>query len=405
VKAFLKHIFLLLLIETILFGAQNRIVNVQVNDFAVIVEFSSPPKLDQIKQNTLDDPKGKSKYRQYFDLSAVLAIKAQVFKKNKLFDEMRISQFDKDSVRLVVLLDRKDKFDYKIDDKKVIFESQNSGAKEEKSSENEVKKDLSAKAVLNDLNLELETKPTSPQKDSAQTVSPSINSDGRKKIIVLDPGHGGKDSGAIGIKSKMEKDVVLALAEVTKGLLEKRGYEVLMTRNNDYFVELQDRTKFADSKGADLFLSIHANAVDLRHSDPGKAKGIETFFLSPARSDRAKRVAQIENGPSMDLMDSLSKGTFLTVLNREKIVASNKFAIDIHRAVLTNLRAKYKDEVDGGVREAPFWVLVGAQMPAVLIEIGYITNPEEGQRLDNPVFRALFARGLAEGIDRYFENN
>ena len=408
----LKLLFLVLFFAVGLFAAEAKLVSVKTSDTSVVLEFSSPVSSDDIKQNKLDNPQNKSTYRSFFDIRAVSMIKPQSFTKTKLFDALKVSQFDKEHIRVVAVLDTHDKLVYRIDGKSVIVENEQKQSKEKqdttKSQDNSTKsentKNEAAKDVLSNLNLESDKKQES-------TIEPSLVNNSqpqvpdKRKIIVIDPGHGGKDSGAIGINSKKEKNIVFAVAVLTKELLEKRGYKVLLTRDGDYFVELQDRTRFADSKGADLFLSIHANAVDLRHSDPGKAKGVETFFLSPARSERAKRAAEKENGPSMDVMDSITKGAFLNVLNREKIVASNKFAIDIHRAVLANLRAKFKDTVDGGVREAPFWVLVGAQMPAVLVEIGYITNPDEAERFDNPIFRNLLARGLADAVDSYFENN
>ncbi len=371
------------------------------------MEFASPLSKSDIKQNTLENPANKSTIRQFFDINAVLVMKPEVIAISNLSREIRVSQFDKEHIRVVLLLDKKDKIDYKLDGKLFIISSSSKKPLINETQDKSPKKESSN--ILNELNLELE-------KNSSAITSTNMAIDDklpikskerleRKKLIVLDPGHGGKDSGAIGVSSRMEKNIVLNMAIITKAILEKRGYEVVLTRDADYFVELQDRTRFANSKGADLFISIHANAVDLKHSDPGKAKGVETFFLSPARSDRAKRAAEKENGANMDMMDDLSRGTFLNVLNRDKIVASNKLAIDIHRFVLGNVRSKFNQAVDGGVREAPFWVLVGAQMPAILLEIGYITNPDEAERFDSPIFKALLAKGVADGVDSYFDNN
>lgn len=226
-----------------------------------------------------------------------------------------------------------------------------------------------------------------------------------EKLIVIDAGHGGKDSGALSDKkgSLKEKDIVLSAALKLGNELKKRGYRVLYTRSSDKFINLRDRTKYANDKRADLFISIHANAAP----NAAKAKsseGLETFFLSPARSERSKKAAEKENQGDFEEMNYFSKQSVLNFLNREKIVASNKLAIDVQKNILTQTRKKYRI-VDGGVREAPFWVLVGAQMPAILIEIGYITHPSEGKRIASKSFQDLLVKGIADGVESYFYNN
>ncbi len=222
-----------------------------------------------------------------------------------------------------------------------------------------------------------------------------------KKVVVIDAGHGGKDAGAVGYKRYQEKKAVLKIAMLVRDILKKQGYRVYLTRSDDTFVKLTERTHFANRKKADLFISIHANAA------PRKQKltlrGIETFFLSPAKTAKAKRIAAKENGTMQ--LDRKSQDTLLSFLNRAKIVQSNKLAIDIQSGILSSVRKKYDKIVDGGVREAPFWVLVGAQMPAVLTEIGYITNPVEAERLFNPFYQKALAQGIANGINNYFAKN
>jgi len=222
--------------------------------------------------------------------------------------------------------------------------------------------------------------------------------------VVIDPGHGGKDGGAVGYRGKREKDAVLALAKELKTILRKRGYRVYLTRERDRFIPLKRRTRFANRKHADLFISIHANAAP-RRGDKIKNRGIETYFLSRARTNRAKRVAAIENSSDIKSMDRYSKEAYLSVLNREKIIESNKLAIDLQRQMLMSVRRAYNGVVDNGVREGPFWVLVGAQMPAVLIEVGYITNPTEALRLFSSKYRKLLAEGIANGVDSYVYHN
>ena len=225
-----------------------------------------------------------------------------------------------------------------------------------------------------------------------------------KKVIVIDPGHGGRDPGATS-KKKYEKDVTLNISKYLKADLEKKGFKVYLTRTKDTYVKLSSRTKYANKKHADIFISIHANAAPKKSAS--KAHGVESYFLSPARSARAKRVAALENKGDMTGMGWSSKDSLLTILNRAKITAANKMAIDIQKNMLYSLRKQYgKNAIrDGGVREGPFWVLVGAQMPSVLIEVGYITHPKEGYRITTKKYQKLIAYGIGHGIESYFMKN
>ncbi|NPA11320.1 MAG: N-acetylmuramoyl-L-alanine amidase [Epsilonproteobacteria bacterium] len=220
-----------------------------------------------------------------------------------------------------------------------------------------------------------------------------------KKIIVIDPGHGGKDSGGYANRVK-EKDVVLKVARYLREELKKRGYRVYLTRYRDKFIRLKNRTHFANVKKADLFISLHCNIAPKHLKGP---HGIETYFLSPNRSERAIRVARLENREIKGL-NYLDQRVILGFLNRDRIIDSNKLAIDIQKGMLSSLRRRYYVK-DGGVRPAPFWVLVGTQMPAILIEMGYLTNPTEAKRLKSPAYQKLIAKGIAKGIDEYFKKN
>ncbi|EFC32426.1 TPA: N-acetylmuramoyl-L-alanine amidase [Campylobacter jejuni] len=242
-------------------------------------------------------------------------------------------------------------------------------------------------------------------KKTTQSSSKTLNTNYKSgKLVVIDAGHGGKDSGALGDKGNLkEKDIVLSTALKLGNELKKRGYKVLYTRSSDKFINLRDRTKYANDKRADLFISIHANAAP-NATKAKSSEGVETFFLSPARSERSKKAAEKENQGDFEEINYFSKQSILNFLNREKIVASNKLAIDVQKNILTQTRKKYKI-IDGGVREAPFWVLVGAQMPAILIEIGYITHPNEGKRIANKAFQDLLVKGVADGVESYFYNS
>ena len=226
-----------------------------------------------------------------------------------------------------------------------------------------------------------------------------------KKVIVIDPGHGGRDGGASYKRKRFEKNITLNISKYLKKELETFGFKVYLTRKKDRYLKLSYRTKYANSKHADIFISIHANAA--RKSRAHKAHGVESYFLSPARSARAKRVAALENKGDMTGMGWSSKDSLLTILNRAKITAANKMAIDIQKNMLFSLRQKYgkKNIRDGGVREGPFWVLVGAQMPSVLVEVGYISHPKEGYRISTKAYQKLIAKGIAKGIESYFIKN
>ncbi|HDZ4980425.1 TPA: N-acetylmuramoyl-L-alanine amidase [Campylobacter jejuni] len=252
----------------------------------------------------------------------------------------------------------------------------------------------------------IQTTNQNANKKATQSSSKTLNTNYKSgKLVVIDAGHGGKDSGALSDKkgSLKEKDIVLSTALKLGNELKKRGYKVLYTRSSDKFINLRDRTKYANDKRADLFISIHANAAP-NATKAKSSEGVETFFLSPARSERSKKAAEKENQGDFEEINYFSKQSILNFLNREKIVASNKLAIDVQKNILTQTRKKYKI-VDGGVREAPFWVLVGAQMPAILIEIGYITHPNEGKRIANKAFQDLLVKGIADGVESYFYNN
>jgi len=227
----------------------------------------------------------------------------------------------------------------------------------------------------------------------------------KRYLIVIEPGHGGHDSGAIGGSRRyMEKKAVLQISLRLRRHLKAMGFGVLMTRSSDRFVKLRYRTRYSNRMHGDIFVSIHANAAGSRRRYK-TAYGIETYFLQVTRNERAKRVAAMENSVVLNKKDRLSKNVILNaVLTGPKIVLSNKLAIDVQKGMLSNLRRRYSRVKDGGVRPAPFWVLVGAEMPAILIETGYISNPWEKKRLFDPRYQDLMAKGIAEGIARYLRN-
>ncbi|WP_390487227.1 N-acetylmuramoyl-L-alanine amidase family protein [Helicobacter pylori] len=225
----------------------------------------------------------------------------------------------------------------------------------------------------------------------------------KHKKIVLDAGHGGKDCGAMSANLVCEKDIVLEVVKFLYKELKKRGYSVLLTRDKDIYIDLVARTELANRKSADLFISVHANSIP-KHST-SNAHGIETYFLSTARSERARKVAEQENKDDVNLMDYFSKSLLLNSLNTQRLIVSNKLAIDVQYGMLQSVRKNYPDVVDGGVREGPFWVLAGALMPSILIEIGYNSHAIESKRIQSKPYQKILAKGIADGIDSFFSKN
>ncbi|WQR82642.1 N-acetylmuramoyl-L-alanine amidase [Helicobacter pylori] len=225
----------------------------------------------------------------------------------------------------------------------------------------------------------------------------------KHKKIILDAGHGGKDCGAMSANLVCEKDIVLEVVKFLHKELKKRGYSVLLTRDKDIYIDLVARTELANKKSADLFISVHANSIP-KHST-SNAHGIETYFLSTARSERARKVAEQENKDDVNLMDYFSKSLLLNSLNTQRLIVSNKLAIDVQYGMLQSVRKNYPDVVDGGVREGPFWVLAGALMPSILIEIGYNSHAIESKRIQSKPYQKILAKGIADGIDSFFSKN
>jgi N-acetylmuramoyl-L-alanine amidase len=225
------------------------------------------------------------------------------------------------------------------------------------------------------------------------------------RVVVIDPGHGGRDPGRIGPNGLAEKDVTLMVAQRLAAVLRERGYEVHLTRENDRYVSLPERPKLANRWKGDrpvaVFLSIHANAAP-----SSAARGFETFFLSEARTDDERRVAEMENeaihfddhGPA-----SAENGLdhILNTLRSDFLMrASHDLA-----AVLQEKLAGFHPGPNRGVKRAGFYVLVGAIMPAVLIETAFLSNREEAALLGTQSFRQKIALGIADGVDEFFSRN
>jgi len=235
---------------------------------------------------------------------------------------------------------------------------------------------------------------------STNTSGPNI--DRSESLIVIDAGHGGHDSGATSA-GLYEKNLVLQIAQRTAGKFKAMGYNVHLTRDNDRFIKLSGRTKIADRKDAKVFISIHANAI-ANKSRFQVVEGVETYFLQKTRDAKSQRIAARENAAVLQGADTLSKNVIIdAVLNGPKIIESNKLAIDVQSNIVKQLREKYNTK-NGGVRPAPFYVLVGASRPSILVEVGYITNDKERARLFTTDYQERIAKGVVAGATRYIDN-
>ena len=366
----------------------------------IVLEFNRDLKRSDYKDFTIAS---SDNFRFVIDFSA-----RQKSQKTRLKDsfvsDVRVSQYNDKTVRIVLSNPKEFNANVEINGNMMIL-STAEGLKAAKSARAEKNKDQKSgrkHGREQDSEPQISTIEESGGAKSTSVAAGKIYKSTKGKLIVIDPGHGGSDSGAVGNGLK-EKNVVLATSKKLGALLAKRGYRVLYTRSTDVFINLRSRTAFAAKKNADMFISIHANAAP-NASAASKMSGVETFFLSPARSERSKNAAALENRGDLEDMNTFSKQTFLNFLNREKIISSNKLAIDIQSYMLSSVKKSFSSR-DGGVREAPFWVLVGATMPAVLVEIGYITHPQEGKNLGKSAYQDRIAQGIANGVDAYFQKN
>ncbi len=257
-----------------------------------------------------------------------------------------------------------------------------------------------------------------PQKDRQLAKNAKISTKGKKRVprgkaqelppdvslakalglgigrVVIDPGHGGKDPGCMwrGLK---EKDITLDIAKrVAEKLRKRMGCEVLLTRSHDKYLALEERTAFANTKDADLFVSIHINAAPSH-----RLSGLETYFLNLATDEQSMQVAARENATTTRTIGDLQVILNDLMLN-SKINESNLMARKLHKSMFDRVRSKYKVR-DLGVKQAPFYVLIGAQMPSVLVEVGFMTNAEEHRRLGTNTYRNLVADGITDGVVAY----
>ena len=236
------------------------------------------------------------------------------------------------------------------------------------------------------------TGPTSAQTPSGR-LQPTAASPA-SKVIVIDPGHGGKDPGAIGRKGLQEKEMVLDIGHRLRRLLERQGHKVVMTRKDDTFISLDDRATLANDRQADLFISIHANASPKRN-----VSGVEIYLLGRATDADARATAARENGGDAARMNDLEQ-IFSDMALDYRINHSILLAHQTRDAFVRTVGREYRVN-DLGVKRAPFYVLMKSSMPSILAEVSFISNPAEEARLGQPAYRQKVAEALREGIQQY----
>ncbi len=219
---------------------------------------------------------------------------------------------------------------------------------------------------------------------------------GRIRRIVVDPGHGGHDPGAIGAGKSMEKDIVLAIGlKLAERLRSELGMDVVMTRSTDVFIPLEERTAIANKINADLFISVHANASLNR-----RATGIETYYLNLAKTDKAKQLAARENNTTLEKV-SVLQGVLFDLMANSKINDSAHLADEVQKGTVKRVSGRYPATKNNGVKQGPFYVLVGATMPSILVETAFLSNEVEEKELNDPTYQDTTVEGIVDGVRSY----
>ncbi len=232
-----------------------------------------------------------------------------------------------------------------------------------------------------------------PQDRTTYTLAQQLGLGVRK--IVIDPGHGGKDSGATGNGLK-EKDIVLDLAKRLETILERDGkYEIVLTRDTDKYISLEERTAIANGNDADLFISLHINAHTAE-----TANGLETYYLNLSNDPDEMRVAAFENATSELQLSDLQE-VLANIMQNSKVNESSRLAQSIHTSLVSGLNDHHMHLRDLGVKRAPFYVLIGAEMPSILLELGFVSNEEDSQKLKREEFLQTSAELISSGIHNY----
>jgi N-acetylmuramoyl-L-alanine amidase len=273
--------------------ASHRLQSIDFKDDSLVLEFDNDMSSQAIKYFTMFDSKNKQ-YRYIFDIHNSMLTKSETLRKPGV-NRVRLAQFTPDTLRLVIENDKKLAISFKNDSNQFIVDIGGLSIADKGATYSE----NAEKSEKIEAGIKLEETSAPKRLD-------------KNKVIVIDAGHGGKDPGAIGCEGYQEKNIVFQVAKELKGILKSRGYKVFMTRDSDRFVKLSLRTQYANKKNADIFVSIHANAVAEKNAE--SATGIECYFLSKSRSGRAKKVAALENSADLSDMNFYGKESFLSTI-------------------------------------------------------------------------------------------
>jgi N-acetylmuramoyl-L-alanine amidase len=333
------------------------------------------------------DPDLKKPRRLYVDLNNAWInkeIETSIPIKNNLLQMARAGQYDKDTVRVVLDIDSMEgyKIFHLFDPFRIVIDVQGEetrvgeAARAKRPPEKKVK-----------------------QEKGHHELSLAQQLGLRVRKIIIDAGHGGKDPGAVGRNGMREKDIVLKLARIlAEKVRDKLHCQPVLTRGTDVFLPLEKRTAMANIEKADLFISLHVNAHKYTN-----VQGLETYFLNIALDEDSMNLAARENATSTKNISDLQMILNDLMLNT-KIHESSRLAEFVHSGLMSEVKGGYKQVKNRGVRQAPFYVLIGAEMPAVLVEIGYITNSVECARLGSDAYLTRVASGIVTGIERYMKD-
>jgi len=308
-----------------------------------------------------------------------------------LLKSVRIAQFRASTVRVVLDLDSIK--DYKIftfaDPFRIIVDVKGERRQEISSGKPEVIETAKPEPAPVE-----RVKPVDKPKPAERAKQPF--KPGKIRRIVVDPGHGGHDPGAMSPTGTREKDIVLQIGlKLSQKIREELGIDVVMTRSTDVFIELQERTAIANKVGADLFVSIHANASLNR-----AANGIETYYLNLAKTEKAAQLAAKENGTTLEKVSVLQAVLFDLMANY-KLNDSAHLADEVQKALHKKAQTGYPTVKNLGVKQGPFYVLVGATMPSILVETAFVSNERDEVKLKDPGYQDLTAEGILTGIKGY----
>jgi N-acetylmuramoyl-L-alanine amidase len=313
-----------------------------------------------------------------FNVKLAMDAKDPIVVEDGLLRQVRVSQFSPDAVRVVIdMTNLREHSAFLLPDPyRLVIDIQG-----QKSGEGVAAADRSRKET-----------PT-PLARAKQNPGPAV------RKIVLDPGHGGKDPGAIGSGGIAEKDIVLAVAKKLANKLKRdMGADVVLTRTDDRFIPLEERTAIANAQGADLFISLHMNA-----SPNPEARGLETYYLDNTNDEASLRLAARENGTSRKQVSDL-QFILSDMIQNMKLEDSINLAHRLHHSLVGRLSSGFTEVKDLGVKKALFYVLVGARMPSVLVEMFFISNPAEARAMSEESYQDTVVEALYDGILKHNES-